>query len=220
MGANGSSKCTKKRSFAKKCRQWFGLIIYSIFSLSAPSQTLLFHTSRPLKCTSAPRGASDAAPGLQNGAPGAEKWREWSPSGSPRVPKGLPMPPEMLPKIVQNQHPSPGLPPRVLPGCLGYPAAPKIPPFLMFSRPALPHVRGTFTSPLPLSATPHSVPRANVKHPSSAAVWAYAHLNYAYAESAPGFHTPGSPCGGAANYRLQPLPPTSPELEDLIMADD
>ena len=177
MGANGSPKYAKHGSFPKKCRQWFGLIIYSIFSLLAPSQTLLFDTSKRPKCTSVPRGASDAAPGLQNGAPGAEKWHEWGPPGSPRVPKGLPMPPEMLPKIVQNQHPSPGLPPRVLPGCLGYPAASKIPPFCMFSRPALPHVRGTFTSPLPLSATPHSVPRANVKHPSSAAVWAYAHLN-------------------------------------------
>ena len=109
--------------------------------------------------------------------PGAEKWREWGSLGSPRVPKDFPMPPKTLPKIVQNHHPSPGLPATVLPGCLGYPAAPKMLPFLMFSPPALPHVRGTFTSPLPLSATPHSVPRANVKHPSSAAVWAYAHLN-------------------------------------------
>ena len=145
-----------------------------------PPKTSLFDTSKQRNCRSFPHGASDAAPGLQNGADGAEKWREWGPPGSPRVPKGLPMPPKMLPKIVQNQHPSPGLPPRVLPGCLGYPTGPKIPPFLMFSRPALPRVRETLTSPLPLSATPHSLPRANVKHPSSAAVWAYAQLDIHY----------------------------------------
>ena len=157
---------------------WFGPIIYYIFSLSAPSKTSLFDTSKQPKCKSFPRGASDAAPGLQNGAHGAEKWREWGPPGSPRVPKGLPMPPKMLPKIVQKSAPSPGLPPRVLPGCLGYPPAPKIPPFFTFPRPALPQVGGTFEpSPPTLSYTPLTSSFANVKHPSSAAVWAYAHLD-------------------------------------------
>ena len=135
MGANGSPKCAKNQSYAKKCRMWFGPIIYYIFSLPAPSKTSLFDTSKQPKCKSFPRGASDAAPGLQNGAPGAEKWREWGPPGSPRVPKGLPMPPKMLPKIVQKSAPSPGLPPRVLPRCLGYPPAPKILPFLQINCP-------------------------------------------------------------------------------------
>ena len=109
MGANGSPKCAKNRSYAKKCRMWFGPIIYYIFSLPAPSKTSLLDTSKQPKCKSFLSGASDAAPGLQNGAPEVEKWRDWGPPGSPRVPKGPPMPPKMLPKIVQksskNQHP-------------------------------------------------------------------------------------------------------------------
>ena len=90
-----------------------------------PPKTSLFDTSKRPKCRSPPRGVSDAAPGLQNGAHVAEKWREWVPPGSQRAPKGPPMPPKMLPKIVQNQHPSQGVSPRVLPGCLVYPTAPQ-----------------------------------------------------------------------------------------------
>ena len=92
---------------------WFGPNIYYIFSLSAPSESSLFDTSKRPKCKSFPRGASDTAPELQNGAHGAEKWREWIPPGSPRLPKALPMPPKMLQKNVKNQHPSPGVSPRV-----------------------------------------------------------------------------------------------------------
>ena len=138
-----------------------------------PPKTSLFDTSRQAKCRSFSGGASDAALGLQSGAHGAEKWREWGPPGTSRVPKGPPMPPKMLQKIVANQPPSPGRP-RVLLGCLGYPNASKIRPFLTFPRPTLPHVGGTFTSSL-LYPT-HLLPRT-VKHPSSAAVWAYAHLD-------------------------------------------
>ena len=69
--------------------------------------------------------SSDAARGLQNAAPEAEKWRDWGLPGSPRVPKGLPVPPKMLLKIVQKSAPSPGLPLRVLPRCLGYPPRPQ-----------------------------------------------------------------------------------------------
>ena len=139
-----------------------------------PAKTSLSTTSKPPKCRSFSRVASDAAPGLQNGADVAEKWREWGSPGAPRVPKGPPMPPKMFQKIVENQHPSPGLPPRVLLGCLGYPNASKIRPFLTFPQPTLTHVGGTFTSSL-LYPT-HLLPRT-VKHPSSAAVWAYAHLD-------------------------------------------
>ena len=116
-----------------------------------PAKTSLFDTSKQPKCRSFPRGASDAAPGLQNGAHGAEKWREWGPPGSPRLPKGLPMPPKMLPKKHQKSA-------LLLPGCLGYPTAPKIPPFLTFPRPAFPQVGGTFHLPLPLCPAPHSPP--------------------------------------------------------------
>ena len=91
-----------------------------------PPKTSLFDTSKQAKCRSFPRGASDTAPELQSGAHGAEKWREWGPPGSPRVPKGPPMPPKMVQKIIENQHLSPGLHPRVLLRCLGYPNAPKI----------------------------------------------------------------------------------------------
>ena len=134
-------------------------LLFTIYNhYQHPAKTSLFGTSKQPKCGSFPRGASDAAPGLQNGAHGAEKWREWGPPGSPRLPKGLPMPPKMLQKINQNQHPSPGVPPRVLPGCLGYPTVPKRPPFFKFPRLALPQVGGAFHLPLPLCPTPHSLP--------------------------------------------------------------
>ena len=65
-----------------------------------------------------------------------------------------------------------------LQGCLGCPTASKIPPFFTFPRPGLPQVGGTFEpSPPALSYTPLTSSFANVKHPSSAAVWAYAHLD-------------------------------------------
>ena len=97
-----------------------------------PPKTSLFDTSEQAKFSSFPHGASDAASELQNDADGAEKWREWAFPGFQRVPKGVPMPPKMLQKIIENQHPSPGLPPRVLWGCLGEPTAPKMRPFLKF----------------------------------------------------------------------------------------
>ena len=149
MEANGTLKCVQNRGFQKKCRRWFGPIIYYIYThYRHPPKTSLFDTSQQAKCRSFPHGASDAAPGLQNGAGGAEKWLEWGPPGSPRVPKGPPMPAKMLRKTIENQHPSPGLPPRVLLGCLGYRSASKIRPFLTFPRPTLPRVGGTFTSSL------------------------------------------------------------------------
>ena len=95
---------------------------------------------------------------------GAAKWRPWGRKmtrvGSPwstKGAKGSPIASKMLQKIIENQHPSPGLPPRVLLGCLGCPTAPKIRPFLTFPRPALPHVGGTFHLHLPLCPTPHSL---------------------------------------------------------------
>ena len=128
------------------------------------AKTSLFDTSKQPKCRSFPRGASDAAPGLQNGAHGTEKWPEWGPPGSPRVPKGSPMPPKMLQKIIQNQHPSPGVSPRV----------PKVPPrsqnTSIFDVPptgVTPRRGNVRTSPLALCCTPltasHalcSIPRA------------------------------------------------------------
>ena len=65
-----------------------------------------------------------------------------------------------------------------LQGCLRCPTAPKIRPFLTFPRQALPLLGGTCEpSPPTLSYTPLTSSFANVKHPSSAAVWAYAHLD-------------------------------------------
>ena len=65
-----------------------------------------------------------------------------------------------------------------LQGCLRCPTAPKIRPFFTFPRQALPLVGGTFEpSPPTLSYIPLTSSFANVKHPSSAAVWAYAHLD-------------------------------------------
>ena len=123
-----------------------------------PAKTSLFHTSNQPKCTSFSRAASDAAPGFQNRVPGAEKWREWGPPGTPRLPKGLPMPPKMLQKIIQNRHPSPGVPPRVLPGCLGYPAAPKIPPFCDVPPTGVTPRRGNVRPSPPALSYTHSLP--------------------------------------------------------------
>ena len=148
-----------KNEVSKKSAKCGLDLLFTIYShYWHPPKTSLFHTSKLQKCRSFSHGAPDAAPELQNGAHGAEKWREWGPPGSPRLPKGFPMPPKILKKITQHQHPSPGVSPRVLPGCLGYPTAPKIPPFLMFPRPALPQVGGTFHLPLPLCPTPRSLP--------------------------------------------------------------
>ena len=65
-----------------------------------------------------------------------------------------------------------------LQGCLRCPTAPKIRPFLTFPRQALPLVGGMFEPSPPTPYTPLTSSFANVKHPSSAAVWAYAHLDY------------------------------------------
>ena len=65
-----------------------------------------------------------------------------------------------------------------LQGCLGCPTDPKIRPFLTFPRQALPLVGGTFEPSPPTPYTPLTFSFAHVKHPSSAAVWAYAHLDY------------------------------------------
>ena len=65
-----------------------------------------------------------------------------------------------------------------LQGCLRCPTAPKIRPFFTFPRQALPLLGGTFEpSPPTLSYIPLTSSFANVKPPSSAADWAYAHLD-------------------------------------------
>ena len=102
-------------------------LLFTVYSVYRhPPKTSLSDTSEQAKWRSFLHGALDAASELQNDADGAEKWREWALPELPRVPKSAPMPPKMLQKIIKNQDPSPGLPPRVLLGCLGYPSAPKI----------------------------------------------------------------------------------------------
>ena len=91
-----------------------------------PPKTSLFDISKQAKCRSVPRAASDTVLGLQSGAYEIKKWQQWNPPGSPREPKDPPMPPKMIQKVIENQHLFPGLPPRVLLGCLRYPNAPKI----------------------------------------------------------------------------------------------
>ena len=115
-----------KIDFLKKSAESGLDLLFTIYNQHRHSRkTSLFPPGGRVKRGCAPQGDSAAAPVLQNGARGAEKWREWGPPGSQRVPKGLPMPPKMLPKIIKKRHPSPGVPPRVLPGCLGYPPPPK-----------------------------------------------------------------------------------------------
>ena len=143
-----------------------------------PAKTSLFDTSTQPKCRSFLRGASDTAPGLQNGTHGAEKWREWGPPGSPRLPKGLPMPPKML----QKKHPKSA--PLSRSASKGAPRVPRVPPrpqnTSIFDVPptgVTPSRGNVPPSPPTLSYTPLTSSPANMKHPSSAAVWAYAHLD-------------------------------------------
>ena len=161
MGAQGCQKVPKwSQMGAQMCSK-------SRFRKKVSKVVWTCHLLYILTTGSFPRGASYAAPGLQNGAHGAEKWREWGPPGSPRLPK-------ILQKNMKISIPLR----KCLQECLGCPTAPKIPPFLTFPRPTLPQVGGTFEpSPPTLSYTPLTSSFANVKHPSSAAVWAYAYLD-------------------------------------------
>ena len=135
----GTQNVSKIEVFKKKCRKWFGLIIYYIYSLPAPYENLTFSHLEATKM----QVFSAWCLGCR---PGAAKWRsrgrKMARLGSPGIPKGAKgapnasqNAPKMLPKIVQKSAPSPGLPPRVLPGCLGYPPAPKILPFLQINCP-------------------------------------------------------------------------------------
>ena len=82
-----------KIEVSKKCRKWFGPIIYYICTNCRHSpKTSLFDASKQAKCKSFPRGASDTVSEVQSGAHGVEKCREWNPPGAPRVAKGHPMP--------------------------------------------------------------------------------------------------------------------------------
>ena len=70
MEANGTPKCGLNRSFEKKCRKWFGPIIYCIQSLPAPSEnfTLSHLEASKMQVFSA---------WCLGYRPGAAKWRPW-----------------------------------------------------------------------------------------------------------------------------------------------
>ena len=133
MEANGGPKCTQNRGFLRKVPKvvWTHYLPYilTIGTLRKPH----FLTPRskqnaglfrmvprmpPRSCKMTPTGPKNGESGVSRGSQGCQ-----------RVP---PMPSKMLRKIIENQHPSPGLPPRVLLGCLGEPTAPKMRPFLKF----------------------------------------------------------------------------------------
>ena len=100
MGANGNLKGVKNRSCAKKCRLWFGPIIYYIFSLPAPFKISFFDTSKQLKCKSffdtprmPPGGCKMAPPRLKMarlGSPGLPKGAKGASSASQNAPKNRP----------------------------------------------------------------------------------------------------------------------------------
>ena len=133
MEANGSLKCTQNRSFEKKVPKvvWTYYLLYILYIGTLRKPHFLRPRNKqnaglfcivprmpPRSCKMTPTGPKNGESGLSRGSQGCQ-----------RVP---PMPFKMLQKIIKNQHPSPGLPPRVLLGCLGEPTAPKMPPFLRF----------------------------------------------------------------------------------------
>ena len=98
-----------------------------------------------------PRGCKMAPTGPKNGE-----------SGVPRDPQGCQMVAQCLPKYSKKSSKISTPLQECLQGCSqgasGTPPAPKYLHFWMFPRPALPQGGGTFDPPLPLSATPHSLP--------------------------------------------------------------
>ena len=130
MEANGSFKCTQNRGFPRKVPKvvwtYYLLYILTIGTLRKPhfltpwskQNVGLFRMvprMPPRSCKMTPTGPKNGENGISRGSQGCH----W-------------VPPKMLQKIVKNQHPSPGLPPRVLLGSLGEPTAPKMHPFLRF----------------------------------------------------------------------------------------
>ena len=101
MEANGSPKCHKNRGFEKKCRKWFGPIIYYIYSLPAPCKNLTFSYLEITKmqvffacCLGCRPGAAKWRPRGRKmarvGSPGIPKGAKWSPNASQNTPKNHP----------------------------------------------------------------------------------------------------------------------------------
>ena len=171
----GSPKCAQNQDFEKKVPKvvWTHYLLYILttgtlqkpyFFIPPSNENAGLFRGVPRM---PPRGCKMATPGPKNGESGVP----WDPQGCQRVSQCLLRCSKKTSKIsIPLQE--------CLQGCLGCPTAPKIPPFFTFPRPALPQVGGTFEpSPPTLSYTPLTSSFASVKHPSSAAVWAYAHLD-------------------------------------------
>ena len=111
-----------------------------------------------------PRGCKTTPPGPKNGESGVPR----DPQGCQRVSNASQNAPKNRPKSAPLSRSA----------SKGAPRVPRVPPrpqnTSIFDVPptGVTPSRGTFNPPLPLSATPHSLPPRNVKHPPSAAVWA------------------------------------------------
>ena len=126
MQANGNPKCVKNRVFEKKVPKvvWTHYLLYILTTgtLRKPH----FCTPRSKQNASLfrvvpripPRSCKVAPMGPKNGESGLP----WAHQGCQRVPQCLQRCSQKSSKIVTP----PGLPPRVLLGCLGYPNVPKI----------------------------------------------------------------------------------------------
>ena len=125
-GGKWGPKMCKKSMFRKKMPNvvWTHYLLYILTTGTLQKPHFLTPPSNPnaglfrVVPRMPPRGCKMAPTGPKNGESGVPR----DPQGCQRVPQ---CPPKMLQKIIENQHPSPGLPPGVLLGCLGYPNAPK-----------------------------------------------------------------------------------------------
>ena len=154
MEANGSPKCTQNGGFPRKVSKvvWTYYLRYILIIGTLRKPHFLTPRSKQnaglfrMVPRMPPRSCKMTPTGPKNGESGV-------PQAAQRCQRMFPMLPKMLQKITENQFPSPGLPPRVLLGCLGEPTAPKMRPFLKLPRVALSYVGGTFTSPSTLCYT-------------------------------------------------------------------
>ena len=131
MEANGHPECTSNRGFSRKVPKvvwtYYLLYILSIGTLRKDH----FLTLRSKQNAGLFRMVPRMPPRSRKMAPtGSKNGESEFPRAFPRVPQGAPRHPKMHPKIIEHQHLSPGLLPRVPPGCLGWPTVPKCVHFL------------------------------------------------------------------------------------------
>ena len=165
MEPNGSLKCAQNRGFEKKCDMWFGPIIYNIFSLLAPYENLTFSHLHRTKMQVFFAGCLGCRVGAVKWCP---RGRKMAGARSPGLAKGAKGFPNASKNGPENRRKSAPLSRTASKGAFRVPWVPQRPQNTCWVLRAKHPSQHTRSPPL----LPHTV-----KHPSSAAVWAYAHLD-------------------------------------------